>query len=230
MFDFISLYLADKYMPLSNKQKQHKQLRLERADEKIWWGFRIALAICIISCTPWNIYDIAHGEQLRGIIDMFIEYLIYPAVILLLCHHIRQGRFGLIVIMAAALFAMLWHTPSYWFMLVWCAAFVTVRFQISGMQNLPGYPGFHDDMRGKTQEDILTEDQRFAVFQSEVKRSNQIIWHDEQDQQHTAEDILSGKVGIDEFYGIQKCDNPGVMEELIIPDDLDLEGSECLKK
>lgn len=229
MFEFITLFFADRYMKLPNSQKRHKLLRLENADRILKKAFKWFIFASIILCVRWDIYEIVNGSEIYGIVDVFIECLIYPTVLWFIADRIRSNKFGFIAVMVAVLFAMLWHTPTYSFMIVWCIAFVTVRFMLSGMQTLTGYPDFHDDLRGKKAEELMTEDQRFAVFQSDVKSKNKIIWHDEQEKQHTAEDILSGRVDIDGYYGVRKCENPGVMDELVIPDDLDLEDGECYK-
>ncbi len=145
MLEFITLYFADKYISLSRSEKRAKYFRLNRIEDILNKPlFGLAVALSIILCLPWDIHEIIDGNKVYGIIDILLECVGYPIIIHLECVLLWQNKMDYALLMLVTIIAMTCHTPTYSLMLVWVLVFIVVRFQLSGLSKLQGYPQFRE--------------------------------------------------------------------------------------
>lgn len=217
--------LAEEYMLLDNDDKRLVLSELREAEEhavNIYWILSI-ISVCIAGFCGWLLF-IGNGQmyEVPFVTQKLIGALVaFPIIIFLEIAWMRSSvsTLPMIFLAVTSLAAALLSKLVLIYLVVYCVYFIYHEIRLIGMKVLPGYPAFQDIQSGGYSKEMTYE--QMIAYDKKQREAKKPLATDGEEM----EKLLRGELELDDYLGVVRHNGSEEMDELIIPEDLDIEGN-----
>lgn len=214
---------AEEYMMLDNDDRRIELRELQAAElhmVNVYW-IVFVVTVCIAGFCGWLLF-IGNGQRydVPFVTQGFIAALVFFPIIMFIeiawaRSSVKTLPMYVLLITSAAATAMSKFVLIY--IAVYSVYFVLAEAKLIGMKILPGYPAFED-----IQDSGLSKKMTYAqmiAYDKKQRDINKPLFMDREG----LEKLLKGELDLDSYLGVPVNSMAEEMDELVIPDDLDLE-------